>query len=270
MDLKFKIIIMLFIIIAFLYTIYYIVSGLTPKKETFLDIEKNDDIENYQDPVTPPVKTTTSAIPPPKVIPPRQEAIIIPPIQDFKPLPQPKIVNSEKVNELKHESEKRDLRILILDDIDKLAIRDKNIKGQLMESLFSDKQLQMLGSMDTEDERFDYIKKEYIKIKNEAVSSEVDTTDKTKKNEFENDNTNISQKTEEIINQLQIALDGIKSIKQVAYNKVTKTEPKSTYKDEVPTASKEPTIPPLMEEFWQKQFKIEGFENNTQKYASPF
>lgn len=269
MDLKFKIIIMLFIVIAFLYTIYYIVSGITPKKETFLDIGKNDDIENYQDPVNTPLK-----IEPPKIIPPKQEIKVPtpPPKPEIRvPVPPPKLVNPEKINESSTESNKRDLRILILDDIEKLAIHDKNVKGQLMESLFSDEKLQILTSM-KEEERFNYIKKEYNKIKNNTVSSEVQKTEDendNQKNEFEND-TNISQKTEEIINQLQIALDGIKSIKQSAYTKMTKTEPKSTYKDEVPTAPKEPTIPPLMEEFWQKQFKIEGFENNMQKYASPF
>ena len=64
-----------------------------------------------------------------------------------------------------------DLRLLILDEIDKLNITDKVIKGKIMETLFSDVSMNQLKGM-TSDQKITYIKNVYQSAAN-IVSQEV-------------------------------------------------------------------------------------------------
>ena len=121
MDLKYKIIIVIFIVLLFLYASYFLFNyyntKATKKTQEAFTIEDDDDVEHYEE---PPVSTKK------KVDPPSEY----------------------------------DQRVFILDEIEKLNIDDKEIKGKLMETLFSEATLTKMNGMTTKAKNI-FIKKEY-------------------------------------------------------------------------------------------------------------
>lgn len=99
MDTKYKIIVVVFVAIAFLYVGHFIINYMSTskKRETFLE---EDDVEHYENPST---DSSTSKAP---------------------------TATSES---------QYDQRVLILDDIEKLHIVDKDTKGKLMEYMFTER-----------------------------------------------------------------------------------------------------------------------------------
>lgn len=242
---KYKIIIVVFLLILFLYAGHFVITYLNNNKtkESFID----DDIEHYED-STP--KTT------------------------------PKVTTTET---------KYDLRILILDDIEKLNISDKEVKGKLMQTIFADDEfMKSLESKSTK--RFELIQEKYNQLNKTDLPSQPPiplnttqeessipvkavvspgvkdkfTTDTPVSSKTDDTNKELVTKTEEALNHLQYVQNNLKDIqtyaKSVAKTISTPPVPSTT----VPTAPKstfrEPNLP---EPF------IEGYENVT-SYASLF
>lgn len=261
MDDKFKIVIVIFVVIFILYGIHFLVSfiGDKKKKETFINnlmTNDDDDVEHYEDVAKPDVPLITSEI-------------------------------------------KYDQRILILDHIDTLSITDKEVKGKLMEILFSDESLKQVANMTTV-QRNKFIDDKYIELKSSSrllpvpeenetpIKNIIDTKVTTKpdvkpdvkpetkvamklpstipettpltKSEFTaNVNADLAKKAQEALSHLQYVETGLNDIQNYAKNF------KQTFKQ--PDV---PTIPHVEEKVnFADNFKdfIEGFEN-VKSYAS--
>jgi hypoxanthine phosphoribosyltransferase len=238
MDLRFKVVIIVFVVIAILYSIYFVMTYMGKKKETFVDTFEEDDVEHYED--------------------------------LSKPNPSTK-VNPEA---------KYDQRILILDDIEKLHISSKDVKGKLMEVLFDEDVLKQISSLSSAG-RFDFIQKKYKELEQPVVSEStlvetskdapntskipkpsLDGEKKDKpphKDEFEEHPAELMKKTQDALNHLQYVENGLNDIQ--AYAKSFK----------IPF--KEPMLPPPPKDHIASPIQdvkdlIEGFEN-VQSFA-PF
>lgn len=248
MDTKYKIIIVVFVAIAFLYAGHFVINYMnnSKKRETFVD---DDDVEHYEEPpkqTTKPAATTASA------------------------------------------ESNYDLRVLILDDIEKLHVTDKEVKGKLMEELFSKAGLDKIGPM-TSTDRLAYIKSEYEKLKTGGTAPSATETAAPKpqpaaqpsvstpaadpkpqaapKAEFTNQDTSsegkeLVTKTREALNHLQYVQNGLQDIQKYAEGLKSSFEvkPLPPAAPSVAENYKEPRIPEAF---------IEGFEN-IRSYATIF
>jgi len=143
MDTKYKIIIVVFILIALLYAGHFIINSMNSnkKKEGFTLFD--DDVEHYEEPPKTTIKkssTTTS------------------------------------------EETKYDLRVLILDDIEKLQITDKDLKGKLMEIMFNEDTLKKTSTM-SDNQRYDFIKTNYASLTSTNPIEKSSFTEDTKSKE---------------------------------------------------------------------------------------
>jgi len=126
MDMRLKIIVVVFVVIAILYGIHFMLTYMGKKKETFVDDLMEDDVEHYED-VSKPTKES-----------------------------------DPKAQESKYAQ-----RILVLDDIEKLHITDKEVKGKLIEYVFMDTVFDDLTKK-TSSERYDAIEKKYQELQKEG------------------------------------------------------------------------------------------------------
>lgn len=275
---KFKIIILVFIVIALLYAVHFVLTQLDKgkKKETFVI---DDDVEHYEDPVV------TS--------------------------PKPK---ADAKEDTKSET-KYDTRVLILNDIEKMDINNKEIKGQLMEYLFASDVIAKISSM-ANNERSIFIQSKYDLLKTgvklDSTSSETTTkvssvaehTPEKKpehksenKSEF-NSNTDskpasivppkpnkvssdiydgLSVSNRELLSKTEEALEGIFKVQSNIQQIQDNIKSKAIYIDKLPEGYREPDIPDpdKLKEKLEKnviegfQDKISGFEN-VRNYASLF
>lgn len=219
MNLKLKIILVIFVAIAFMYLGHFIINYMGDKTKQESVTEEFNDVEHYEEPshLEPSTK-----------------------------------LNSTSSN-LKY-----DQRILILDDIEKLAITNKDIKGKLMEKLFDDSVLKKISEMSTS-ERTDFIKKELDelmmkpkKVEAETKTAAISTLTEPKNTEKLNFNpSSLVTKTQETIQSLQSVQDGLKEIHRIAES-FTSANTSVQPQKEI-SSFKEPYIPPIS--------LLEGFEN---------
>ncbi len=251
MDMKLKIIILVFIIIALLYAVYFIVNQLnenSKKKETFII---DDDVEHYEDPV---VKTP----------------------------PEKKTVKTEA------ESDKYDTRVLILNDIEKMDITDKEIKGKWMEYLFTSDVINKISSM-ANTERSIFIRSKYDLLKTGQNLTSSETTEKKEKAEFSSSQTSepapvvpppskkisssvydgLSNTNRDLLTKTEEALEYIQKVQTNIQQMQENIKSKAVYIDKLPEGYREPELPvPKVVEGFQDG-PISGFEN-VKNYASLF
>lgn len=233
MDMKFKIIIVIFVAIAFMYIGHFIINYMGGKTKQESVTEEFNDVEHYEEPAPPEPKniasTTSSA------------------------------TSSASTSPMKY-----DQRILILDDIEKLDIPNKEIKGKLMEKLFDDSVLKDISEMSAS-ERSAFIKEKLAELipkpKKEVDSEKLPGLTEPKKTEqLDFDPSSLVTKTQETIKSLQSVQDGLKEIHRIAESfKSPSASAVKTQKEN--SLFKEPYIPPTS--------LIEGFEN-MRSYAPLF
>jgi len=148
MDTKYKIIIVVFILIALLYAGHFIIDYMNSnkKKEAFTLFD--DDVEHYEEPKTPPKSKV-----------------------------------SEKNNaHTTSEESKYDLRVLILDDIESLEIADKDQKGKIMEVMFNEDTLKKVATL-SDRQRLKFIQDKYNSLGTTTFSETTsETSNETKAN----------------------------------------------------------------------------------------
>jgi hypothetical protein len=112
---------------------------------------------------------------------------------DVEHYEEPKASN-KKSSITTSEETKYDLRVLILDDIEKLKINDKDTKGKLMEIMFNEDALKKTASM-SNNQRIDFINEKYKSI-NSSVdkSSFANDENKSKENSKENEESSVPEK----------------------------------------------------------------------------
>ena len=214
MDMKIKIIIVIFVAIAFMYVGHFIINYMSTKTKQESVSEEFNDIEHYEEPVQSESKESSSSSP-----------------------------------------GKYDQRILILDDIEKLDISNKDIKGKLMEKLFDDSAIKTISEM-TASQRSTFIKDQLAELNKSFAKLEVPPENKPepppkpelkqekKTEQLDFDPSSLVSKTQETIKSLQSVQDGLKEIHKIA----------ESFKPQKETMSfKEPYIPSTA--------LIEGFEN---------
>ena len=233
MDMKIKIIIVIFVAIAFLYVGHFIINYMakTTKQEGFMErFNDIEDVEHYEEPQELPKKATGKT----------------------------------------QGSSKYDQRILVLDDIEKIKITDKDLKGKLMEILFDDEMLKQISDMSAS-ERLTYIKKKYESMVKSATSDvkedeaelPKETAQEATKSGFEPttptetpsatpevDTSGLLNKTQETISALKSVQLGLSEIHKIA--ETFKSHVQKTHHTDK-SSFKEPYIPPTT--------LIEGFEN---------
>lgn len=216
LDLKYKIIIVVFAVVMLLYVGHYFVQQLnttSSKKETFV---VDDDVEHYEEPPAHESKEAATTAAPSTSEP------------------------------------KYDLRVLVLDDIEKLRILDKDLKGKLMQEIFNE--LDNLKGM-TAAERELYIKKKYdiMKVSTAVAATTATTAEiasatvsammpaKAETDSFEEPSKQLLSKTEEALVNLLKVQTGLQEIKTYA-NALDRSGPAATVP--VPTVPTVPTVPP--------------------------
>ena len=215
MDMKFKIIIVIFVAIAFMYIGHFMITYMGGKTKQETVAEEFNDVEHYEEPSPEEPKKTNQSSP-----------------------------------------VKYDQRILVLDDIEKLEIKDKEVKGKLMELLFNEDNLKQVSDMSSS-ERSTYIKKKLNDLTSpEPAVKNVQHTIQESKSPFL-DTSDLVTKTQETINSLQSVQSGLKEIHRIAESFKSHTKKPQ---HEI-TSFKEPYIPSTT--------LIEGFEN-MRSYASLF
>lgn len=237
MDMKYKIIIVVFVAIVFLYVGHFVINYMNKntRKETFID---DDDVEHYEEPSP-------------------------------KSTPKPNNTSSES---------KYDMRVLVLDDIEKLNITDKEIKGKLMQNIFGDDEFMKSIENKTAIKRLELIEIKYdalksvkttdqeskVKVSNTNESSEK-TDDKSKDKFVQKDepakekhsaDKELMTKAENALNHLQYVQNGLKDIQ--AYARSLASNNTSEKKISTKSSFEDLSIP---EPF------IEGYEN-VKNYAS--
>ncbi len=264
MDMKFKIIILVFVVIALIYAVHFVITQVNTKKKTekFIVPDDDDDVEKYEDPVAK-VDTYSESK------------------NDSK---------TDSKSESKSDVEKKyDTRVLILNDIEKLDINDKNIKGKLMEYLFSSETISKISSL-SDNERSIFIQSKYDLIKTGSkldVSSE--TTVKKEKAEFSS-NTNsqpapvappkpnkipsdiydgLPDTYRDILKKTEDAMENLKKTELNIQQMQDTIKSKAIYVDKLPEGYREPDIPEPKIEGFQDKISISGFEN-VRNYASLF
>ena len=142
MDTKYKIIIIVFILIALLYAGHFIIDYMNSnkKKEAFTLFD--DDVEHYEEPKQSPKKNIAEE-------------------------------NKKSKNETTSEESKYDLRVLILDDIETLQITDKDQKGKLMEIMFNENTLKKVSTL-SDKERLKFVEDKYNSL---GVTSSLNEAD---------------------------------------------------------------------------------------------
>jgi hypothetical protein len=228
-----------FILIALLYAGHFIINSMNSnkKKEAFTLFD--DDVENYEE----PSKTT--------------------------------IKKTQLSSTTTPEETKYDLRVLILDDIEKLQITDKDLKGKLMEIMFNEDTLKKTAIM-SDNQRYDFIKNKYVSINstNPSEKSSFTDTDENKsedapKKPLSNINSPISQELILMTADTMTKLQTVQTNLQVVQNSITDVQKyaakidSSTSKIDIESKSGF-TMPKIPE-----PFVIEGFEN-IKGFASAF
>ena len=245
MDTKVKIIVVVFVAILILYAVHFIFTQMSnsKKKETF--IVDDDDVEHYEDPTNNKTSTPT-------------------PTKDTS-RDTSKDVPSKDV--AKSDSSSYNVRVLLLDDIEELKVSDKDIKGKLMEYLFSSEVIEKVVSMSTS-ERKAFVQSKYDALKtgtsleNGTVSKDSNTD---KKDQFA-DTAVSTDLTKTIYSKTTDALTSLKSVQntltdiQKSLDSIN-TDVASKSKDTPKENYREPELPKLP--------FIEGFEN-VRNYASIF
>jgi hypothetical protein len=132
MDTKYKIIIVVFILIALLYAGHFIIDYMNSNKNKEKFTLFDDDVEHYED------------------------------SQDTKSVKKNIASESRRskkniVSNTTSDESKYDLRVLILDDIESLKITNKEIKGYLMETMFEEDTLKKVAIL-SDKERLEFIK----------------------------------------------------------------------------------------------------------------
>ena len=280
MDMKYKIVISIFIIVILFYFAQFVVNYMTSvkKRESFTD-QHYDDIEHYEDkpkskfndnkPNAPAATVTPTVTPTSK--------------PDTTPATPPTTTAPASTTDATSptvSADNMDLRLLILDEIQ--TVEDKNAKGALLEYLFSNPILKDLNTMSNADQ-IAFIKK--------AISSELDktsavtapspvvinhdNTSETKpvvakqqfipqiKDYYENNTTNlsnqISTKLDGVLNNLNNMKDGLSDIKSLFNNKGPK-EPYIPSIPDLPIANVE-TFVNNNDNLKKTNNDISGFEN---------
>jgi hypothetical protein len=141
-----------------------------------------------------------------------------------------------------------DQRVFILDEIEKLNIDDKEIKGKLMENLFSETTLKKLETMSSKDKR-DFINKEHDKLATKEEAPAAQAAPPPAKSTFKDSVKTVADKAQRAIAELSTAQEQIDEIKNILRNQ------KSNFTNN----EEEPAVPVLP--------SIEGFEN-VSRYAS--
>ena len=217
LDLKYKIIIVVFAAVMLLYVGHYFVQQLSSTSSAKKEtFIVDDDVEHYEEP----------------------------PVQETK-APAALATSSEP---------KYDMRVLVLDDIEKLRILDKDLKGKLMQEIFNN--LDDLKGMSTA-ERELYIKNKYDVMKvSTAVAATTTTTaeiatsavsailpTKAETDSFEEPSRQLLTKTEEALVNLLKVQTGLQEIKTYAnaMGNSTAQTAKTTQTVPVPNI---PSVPP--------------------------
>ena len=211
MDTKLKIILVIFVVLILFYLCYFIFNY-------------------YESKTINSVKKT-------------KEAFTLEDDDDVEHYEEPQATTTTKE---KSSASEYDQRVFILDEIEKLNIDDKEIKGKLMESLFSEASLKKLETMSSKDKR-DFIKKEHDTLTAVDTTTAAEATPAPKEKSTFKDIKNIAAKAKEAIDELTSVQKHIGEIKNILENQ------KSTFVNEVPA---EPVLP-----------SIEGFEN-VSRYAT--
>lgn len=143
MDTKYKIIIVVFILIALLYAGHFIIDYMNSnkKKEAFTLFD--DDVEHYEEPKQTKKNTSEE--------------------------------NKKSKNETTSEESKYDLRVLILDDIETLQITDKDQRGKLMEIMFNENTLKKVSTL-SDKQRLKFIEGKYNSLGITTTLSEAEIT----------------------------------------------------------------------------------------------
>lgn len=215
-SLKYKVIIVIFIIIALLYAGQYFITHMnstTQKKETFVD---DDDVEHYEEPPVVAAKGTGA--------PPAAATDV-----------------------------KYDLRILVLDDIEKMHIIDKEVKGKLMQDIFAH-DMDTLKDMNA-DERAKFIKNKYDHMKvTVSAATSIATAEsivkaeapvpKTPKDTFEEPSKLLLAKAEDAIRDLERVQHGLKDIETYA-KAISMSVPVSTQDTPAPVVAAAKIVPSM-------------------------
>jgi hypothetical protein len=218
MDLKLKIILVIFVALAFMYLGHFIINYMSNKTKQESVTEEFNDVEHYDEP-------------------------------------------SNQETTAKSSNLKYDQRILILDDIEKLAITNKEVKGKLMEKLFEDSVIKTISEMSSS-ERALFIKKQLDELMVQPKTEAETKTEKIEPKKTENldfDPSSLVTKTQETIKSLQSVQDGLKEIHRIAESFKSPSPSVQTQKEI--SSFKEPYIPPIS--------LLEGFEN-MRSYAPLF
>lgn len=129
MDFKYKIIIMIFVAVAVVYLAQFLLQSTATNKTKKDILAEDDDVEHYSEPIY--VSNGTS--------------------------------QKQTSGETKY-----DQRILLLDDIEKLQISNKEVKGLLMEYLFTDDVLKKSAQL-SDKEREEMVKAKYEELSKERA-----------------------------------------------------------------------------------------------------
>ena len=219
MDMRLKIIVVVFAIVGVFYFVQF-VFGLMGKKKEHFTSDYYDEVENYED------------------------------------APKPAAAKEEEY----------DMRIALLEEIDKLPITDSKVKGSVMEAVFSDVSMNKLKDMSKE-KRKEEIKTIYQTITTGDVKQETvikkPVAEQVKsmftegsipvpsfKDYYENDFRN---KTNKALDKLDLVIKNLEDMKGI----LSSTPEKEAYVPDLP-------IPPSLPEKPESKPKpplIEGFEN---------
>lgn len=177
-----------------------------------------------------------------------------------------------------------DMRILILDDIEKLNLTDKTLKGQLMQEIFADETSLKTMDSKTAEERMTFVKSKLDALKSKdsfvnsttvaSVASDstatnpvtVTTPTTVAPTPVKTDNKDVLLKAEEALAHLQRVEANLKQIQVAFETKPTTTTTANAAETNIPA-----NLPPVKSTFTEPTLPppslIEGFENIT-NYAS--
>lgn len=240
MDMKYKIVISIFIIVALFYFAQFVVSYMTSFKRRESFTEYFDDIEHYEEPEqkkSKPVSKFTDSKPVSK-------------FADSKPN-QP--TTTQEAPSKSEDMQK--LRLFILDQLDDVS--DKKQKTNLIEYLFSEPIIKTLIEM-SEDKRKEFIKTTKDNMaqpaREEPKSNFIPDIKDYFDNNTQNVNNQISSRLDSVLSNLDSMKDGLSDIKNLIVNKGPK-EPYIPSLPSLPIAATETKLPKITENF------VDGYEN---------
>jgi hypothetical protein len=266
MDMRLKVIITVFAIVGVFYFFQFIFQYMNKKKEHFTS-SYYDDVERYEDapvknnfalPSLPsPSATSSLSKPPASDTSSAENTSHVPVITQTSPLSVAPAVNGEMSTEKEKEAKSYELRILLLEEIDKLQITDKTIKGNVMESLFSEISMKELQTMSKE-QRVQKVKDIYAGASSRTAAPTVEVKPSIHdniKSYFTVDNLTMpkspeSAKTNDVIikkasEKIDLVIDNLKDMKNILNGK-------EEYSESYPDKPKQA----------ESSSMIEGFENS--------